>query len=107
MNIEWDTNWAPTIMSIVGTILFSLLGVLLQRKWSTSKRHHSENIESENIESVYPEGTTSKFSGVKTYSRKIMEIDSHGGRKFTEELIQFESSEDGSSTVYTEDIDIM
>ena len=101
MNIDWDTNWAPTIITMVGTILFTLFGAYLGKIWGARKRPHSEN-----IEAISPEGTTSKFSGVKTYSRRRVEIDPSGGRKFTEEVFQFESSEEGSSTVSTEDIEI-
>ena len=101
MSIEWYTNWAPTIITMVGTIIVTLLGVYLGKIWGARKRPHSEN-----IEAISPEGTTSKFTGVKTYSRRRVEIEPSGGRKFTEEVIQFESSEEGSSTVYTEDIDI-
>jgi hypothetical protein len=101
MNVDWDTNWAPTIVSIVVTSLFWLLGILLQRKLSKREKPPSEN-----IEAISPQGTTSKFMGVKTYSRRIDEIDASGGKKSTEEIFQFESSEEGSSTVKTEDIDI-
>jgi len=100
MNIEWDTNWAPTIVTMVGTALFTLLGVYLTKMWGARKRPHSEN-----IEATFPEGTTNKFTGVKTYSRRRVEIDPRGGRKFTEEVFQFESSEKGSSTVSTKDIE--
>ena len=102
MNIEWDTNWAPTIVSVVGGFLLSLLIIFLQRIFGAKKRPHSEN-----IEVMSPEGTTSKFTGVKTYSRREgVEVDPSGSRKFTEEVFQFESSEEGSSTVSTKDIDI-
>ncbi|MFC1979655.1 hypothetical protein ACFLVS_02105 [Chloroflexota bacterium] len=100
MNIEWDTNWAPTIVTMVGTVLVTLLGVYLGEIWGERKRPHSES-----IEAISPEGTTSKFTGVKTYSRITVEIDPSGGRKFTEEEFLFESSEEGSTTVSTEDID--
>ncbi len=100
MNIEWDTNWAPTIITMVGTILITLLSVYLGKIWGARKRPHSEN-----IEAMSPKGTTSKFTGVKTYSRRRVEIEPSGGRKFTEEVIQFESSEEGSLTVSTGDIE--
>ena len=96
MNIEWDTNWAPTII----TILVTLFGVYLGKIWGARKRPHSES-----IEAISPKGTTSKFTGVKTYSRRRVEIEPSGGRKFTEEVIQFESSEEGSLTVSTGDIE--
>jgi hypothetical protein len=101
MNIEWDTNWAPTIVTMVGTALFTLLGVYLGKIWGARKRPHSEN-----IEAISLEGTTSKFTGVKTYSRTRVEVYPGGVRKFTEEIFHFEDSEEGSSTVKTEDIDI-
>ena len=101
MNIEWDTNWAPTIVSVVGGGLLMLLAYLLKRIFGPKKKPHSEN-----IEAISPEGTTSKFTGVKTYSRTRVEIYPGGVRKFTEEIFQFEDSEEGSSTVKTEDIDI-
>jgi hypothetical protein len=100
MNIEWDTNWAPTIVSVVGTALFALLGVYWGKIRGARKRPHSEN-----VEAISPKGTTSKFTGVKTYSRRRLETDPSGGRKFTEEVFQFEDSEEGSSTVSTEDIE--
>ena len=102
MNIDWDINWAPTIVSIVGTFLFTLIGVLLQRKWSTRKRPHSEN-----IEAISPKGTTNKFTGVRTFSRRRVEIDPKGGKTFSEEVFHFESSEEGGSIIVTEDIEFV
>jgi hypothetical protein len=102
MIVDWDVNWAPTIVSVIITSILWYLGILLQRKLRTRKKPHSEIVEAES-----PKGTTSKFTGVKTYSRRNVEIDSSGGRKFTEEVFQFESSEEGSSKVSTkDDIDI-
>jgi len=101
MNIEWDTNWAPTIVSMVGGFLLSLLIIFLQRTFSAKKRPHSEN-----ISAISPEGTTNKFTGVKTYSRRRVETDPSGSKKLTEEVIQFWSSEEGSSIIKTADIDI-
>lgn len=101
MNIEWDTNWAPTIVSIIGGFLISLLIIFLQRLFGREKKSPSEI-----VEAISTEGTTSKFMGVRTYSRRKVEIDSGGSRKLTEEVFQFESSEEGSLTVKTKDIDI-
>ena len=98
MNIYWDINWAPTIVTIVVTALFTYLGLLVQRKWSSRHR-----LPSENIEVSSPEGTTQRFKGVKTYSQRHGIEKPDGTREFSEVDIQFEGPE-GVSTVSAEEI---
>ena len=99
MNVDWDTNWAPTIVTVAASIGLMLLQGWLRRKWGKGKPL------SEELESTYEEGSTRRFRSVKTWSRTRRKYEStaDGGLKVSEETINFES-EQGTSTVSTKGI---
>ena len=101
MDVDWNTNWAPTIVTMLGTTGIMLLGIWLQSKCVARRGPPSES-----IEATYPEGTTNIFKGRLTRSRRSLEVTPEGGRKFSVEVLQFES-EEGVSTVSAEEIDDM
>lgn len=101
MVVDWNTNWAPTIVTMLITAVIMLLGIWLQSKWVARRGPPSES-----IEATYPEGTTRIFKGRLTWSRRSLEETPEGGRKFSEEFLEFES-EEGISTVSAEEIDDM
>jgi len=100
MNVDWDTNWAPTIVSLAGGAGLTFLVERLSRRRGKSKPHSKE------IESTYRKGSTRRFHSVETWSRTRREYEwtADGGLRISEDTINF-GNDQGTSTFSTKEIE--
>jgi len=94
MTVDWNINWAPTIVTAAISVGVTLFQGWLRRKLRKSKPH------SEEAAATYDEGSTRRFDSVKTWSRREYELKTTGGLRVSEETITFEDQK-GKLTVDT------